>query len=92
MKSFVNIFKGIAVGLANVVAGLSGGTVAVILRAYDAMLDICTNIFKHPIVTLKKHWMFLFGIIIGIIGGAIALEKLYRFAPLPVSMLFLSYE
>ena len=88
MKSFVNIFKGIAVGLANVVAGLSGGTVAVILRAYDAMLDICTNIFKHPIVTLKKHWMFLFGIIIGIIGGAIALEKLYRFAPLPVSMLF----
>ena len=55
MKSFVNIFKGIAVGLANVVAGLSGGTVAVILRAYDAMLDICTNIFKHPIVTLKKH-------------------------------------
>lgn len=54
MKSFVNIFKGIAVGLANVVAGLSGGTVAVILRAYDAMLDICTNIFKHPIVTLKE--------------------------------------
>lgn len=46
MKSFVNIFKGIAVGLANVVAGLSGGTVAVILRAYDAMLDICTNILN----------------------------------------------
>ena len=88
MRRFTNIFKGIAVGLANVVAGLSGGTVAVILRAYDAMLDICTNIFKHPIVTLKKHWMFLFGIIIGIIGGAIALEKLYGFAPLPVSMLF----
>lgn len=88
MKRFVNIFKGIAVGIANVVAGLSGGTIAVILHVYNAMLDICTNIFKHPIVTLKKHWMFLFGIVIGLVGGAVVLEKLYSFAPLPVSMLF----
>ena len=88
MKKFSGILKGIAVGIANVVAGLSGGTVAVILKVYDAMLDICTNVFKHPIVTFKKHWMFLFGIVLGIIGGAIALEKLYTYAPLPVSMLF----
>lgn len=88
MKKFIDMFKGMAVGLANVVAGLSGGTVAVILKAYDKMIDLFSNIIKHPIVTIKKHWMFIIGISIGILGGAVLLERLYSFAPLPVSLLF----
>ena len=39
-KFFVSIFNGFCIGLANMVAGLSGGTIAVIRGVYDDMLDL----------------------------------------------------
>lgn len=88
MKSFIDILKGIAIGISNVVAGLSGGTVAILCKVYDGLIDIFTNIWRHPIKVIKNQWKLIVGLVIGIVGGAVVLSKLYEFAPLPVSMLF----
>ena len=47
MNFIVNILKGTAIGIANAVPGVSGGTLAVILKIYDKLLGaIDLNIKK----------------------------------------------
>ena len=42
-----NIFGGIMVGAANIIPGVSGGTMAVITGIYEKLIDIIGNIFSH---------------------------------------------
>ncbi len=88
MKWLMDILKGLAIGLANVVAGLSGGTIAVIVNAYEDLIDFFSNIATHLITALKKHYKLLIGIVFGIIIGAVCLKKLYGIAPLPITGFF----
>ena len=49
MNKFLNLFlKGIFVGVANIIPGVSGGTIAVVLRIFDQMIDAINNFFKQP--------------------------------------------
>ncbi len=88
MKHLIDYIKGFLVGLANVVAGLSGGTVAVILNVYDDMLDLCSNVITHLFSQIKKHYRLIIGILLGLIIGAFALKKLYEVIPLPITGFF----
>lgn len=88
MKWLIEILKGFAIGLANVVAGLSGGTVAVLLNAYEDLLDFFSSIATHLFAALKKHYKLIIGIILGLLIGAALLGKLYDVAPLPVTGFF----
>ena len=38
MNNLINFFKGMAVGVANIIPGVSGGTMAVILHMYDELI------------------------------------------------------
>ncbi len=88
MNNIVLLFKSIAIGLANVVAGLSGATVAVICNIYDRLIDACSDIVRHPFKVLKENMVLFIGIFIGVFLGVIILEKLYISAPIPVSLFF----
>ena len=50
MKSFmlhiINILKGICIGIANVIPGFSGGTMAVMLKVYDLFVYCFANVFN----------------------------------------------
>ena len=46
MKHIINILKGIAIGIANVIPGFSGGTMAVMLNVYDLFVSSFANIFN----------------------------------------------
>ena len=87
MKSLLNVVKGFFVGVANVVAGLSGSTVAIICKVYDDLLEIFSDIIHHPIKVIKKHYLFIIGIVLGIILSAFAFKKLYEQVPFPISLL-----
>ena len=39
MEYIINILKGAAIGIANAIPGVSGGTIAVILKIYDRFLS-----------------------------------------------------
>ncbi|MGL4949774.1 MAG: DUF368 domain-containing protein, partial [Anaeroplasmataceae bacterium] len=88
MNIIIYLLKGAAIGLANIVAGLSGATIAVLCNVYDDLINACSSIFRHPIRTIKKYYILFVGIVLGLVIGIIIFDKLYEVAPLPVSLFF----
>ena len=89
MNKFLNLFlKGIFVGVANIIPGVSGGTIAVVLRIFDQMIDAINNFFKQP----KKHIKFLVPLFLGAIVGILIFSKIIEVCltkeSLPTSMFF----
>lgn len=76
MKFFGNILKGVMIGIANIIPGVSGGTMAVSLGIYDRLIGAVSGLFKE----FKKNVAFLIPIIIGcgigIVGFTYAIEYL----------------
>lgn len=64
-----NIYRGMIMGISDVVPGVSGGTIAVILGIYDRLIAAINGLFSKE---WKKHVMFLLPLGIGI-GTAIFL-------------------
>ena len=62
MKHIKNLFSGLIIGIANIIPGVSGGTMAVLLGIYDKLIN-AISISKE---SLKKNWKFL----LCIFGGA----------------------
>lgn len=58
-----NIYRGMAMGISDVVPGVSGGTIAVILGIYDQLIAAINGIFTKE---WKKHVQFLVPLGIGI--------------------------
>ncbi len=71
MRFFIDLFKGVLVGIANVIPGVSGGTMAVSLGIYDKMLSSISNLLKE----FKKSFMTLLPIIIGAAVGIVLFSK-----------------
>lgn len=76
MNFALNILKGIMIGIANVIPGVSGGTMAVSLGIYDRLIESVSGLFR----SFKKSFLFLLPILIGcgigIVGFTYAIEYL----------------
>lgn len=81
------IWKGALFGIANVIPGVSGGTLAVITGVYDH--------FMEAIGHFVKHWKFLLfyfiGAGIGLIGGSFTIETLFELWPAPTLFCFMGF-
>ncbi len=79
---------GFFIGLAVIVPGISGSTVAIIFKLYDQFLYAIGNLFKK----FKKCFAFLLpigiGIIIGVLLGFITVKKLLEILPFAIVCLF----
>ena len=89
-----NILSGIAVGVANIIPGVSGGTIIVILGLFDEMMSAISNVFKIKI-SWKERWESLkflltiaIGLAIGLVGFAKILEILFVKAEIQTIMWF----
>lgn len=83
-----NICKGMLIGIANIIPGVSGGTMAVSMGIYDQLIHcIC-----HPFKDLKNNLLFLFPIALGmgmaIIASAFGIDYLFETFPLQTNLLF----
>ena len=67
--SLIYLVKGMAIGIAMIIPGVSGGTLAVLLGIYDKMIESINDLFKHP----KKSISILLPIVLGAGLGFIAL-------------------
>ena len=72
MKFILNIIYGIIVGVSNIIPGVSGGTMAVILNIYDKLLAAFTGLRKE----FKKSIMYLLPIGIGAVIGILGFSSL----------------
>jgi putative membrane protein len=71
---------GIVLGIANVIPGVSGGTMAVVFNIYDNLIGVITFNIKK----ILSEWRFWAPLLAGIIAGVILFSKLITF-------LFLNY-
>ncbi len=65
----LNILRGAAIGIAFIIPGFSGGSVAAILGIYEKLVGSIADLFKH----FKSSFAFLLPILIGLILGVAAL-------------------
>lgn len=87
-EQIFDFFKGIVIGIANVIPGLSGGTIAVVLNIYHKFVNSLKNLLSHPFKTIKDIWGLLLGIVVGTIISVKAIQILIETFPIPTMMLF----
>lgn len=67
-----NIYRGIIMGISDLIPGVSGGTIAVILGIYDRLLEAISGFFSKE---WKKHIGFLIPLGIGVGSALLLLSK-----------------
>ena len=87
-KHFVNMFKGTCIGIANVIPGFSGGTMAVLLKIYDLFVYAFANIFNDFKNVIKKCWSLFLGIGLGMLIALVTIVKLLEVIPFITIMFF----
>ena len=76
MAFVMDIVKGILIGIANIIPGVSGGTMAVSLGIYDKLIASVSNLLKDWKNSLKVLLPLAIGLGIGIVGFTYAIEYL----------------
>ena len=66
------ILIGIVIGMANVIPGVSGGTLAVVFNIYDKFVNAITLNIKK----LRENWKFIVPLIFGMASGVLIFSKL----------------
>ena len=89
MEFIKNVIRGITIGIANVVPGVSGGTIMVSLGIYDELLQAVTGFFRHKKESILKLFPYLFGMGIGIICLSFMIGYLFENFPFQTAMLFI---
>lgn len=76
MTFIMDILKGIMIGVANIIPGVSGGTMAVSLGIYDKLLASISNLLSDWKNSVKTFLPILIGMALGIVGFTYAIEYL----------------
>lgn len=83
-----NVLKGMVIGVANIIPGVSGGTMMVAMGIYDKLIHCITHLFSE----LKKNILFLAPIAVGmglaIVLSSFTIEKMFESFPFQTSLLF----
>ena len=72
----INFIKGFILGIANVIPGVSGGTMAVSMGLYELILSSIGNFFKD----INGNFIKLLPIILGILVAIVSTSKLVTYA------------
>lgn len=88
MKNIILVIKGFFMGIANVIPGVSGGTIAIILGVYEQFIGAISGILKN----FKENLKFLIPIGIGMCLAIITTSKVVGYSydnfPLPTLLFF----
>lgn len=92
MKDFIlDVVKGMLIGVANVIPGVSGGTIAVSTGVYEKIINAINSIRKEFKQSIKTLFPFIIGIVIGIIALAFVITFLLNneIAKVPTTACFI---
>lgn len=85
---FKLFFSGAAMGVANSIPGVSGGTIAVILKIYQKLVDAISNLFKHFLKSLIVLLPIGLGIVAAMIPCFFLFEKALDYFAFGIISLF----
>ncbi|MBP5250760.1 MAG: DUF368 domain-containing protein [Lachnospiraceae bacterium] len=89
LKFILDVLRGIVIGIANVIPGVSGGTMMVSMGVYDDIIGSINNLFKQFKKSILTLLPYVIGMLIGIVGFAKAIEMLFEKFPIPTALLFI---
>ena len=69
------LIKGIIIGIAKIIPGLSGAVLMISFNLYDKAVDSITNFFSNP----KKNTFFLINLGLGVIIGIVLFSKIITY-------------
>lgn len=87
-KNIMLVIKGFIMGIANIIPGVSGGTLALILGIYEDFISA----ISHFLTNIKKNICFLIPIAVGMVLAIVSLSRVidysYQHFPIPTSLFF----
>ena len=89
MQFIKNMAKGAVIGIANIIPGVSGGTMAVTMCIYDKLIYCLTHLFKEFKKSIKFLIPILLGAAVALVAGSFGIEFLFRKFPVPTNLFFI---
>lgn len=90
MKEFIiNIFRGMVIGLANIIPGVSGGTMMVSMGIYDKLIMLLTHFIKKFKEAVKLLIPLAIGMLLAIAVLSKVITKMFEQIPLQTTLLFI---
>lgn len=89
MKFLKDILKGMLIGVANAIPGVSGGTMMVSMGIYDDIIYCITHLFKQLKKSLTILAPYLVGMALGIVGLAFIIGYLLEHFEFQTKMAFI---
>lgn len=83
------ILKGMVIGVANIIPGVSGGTMAVAMGIYDKMIHAATHLFSEFKKSMKILLPIVIGAVIAIVIGAKIIGFSLEKAPIQTNLFFI---
>ena len=74
-KGIVNFLNGLILGISQVVPGVSGGTIAIVLGVYFELIEA----INHFTQDLKKHAKLLLPLLLGVVCGILLFSSIINF-------------
>ncbi len=89
MKFLLDILRGLVIGLANIIPGVSGGTMMVSMGIYDTLIHSITHLFKQFKKSIMTLLPFAIGMVVAIAGLSFVITWAFDNYPLPTNTLFI---
>ena len=88
LEKFVLVIKGFIMGIANIIPGVSGGTLAIILGIYENFIGAISHFFSN----FKENIKFLIPLVIGMLLSIVTMSSVidysYKNFPIPTTLFF----
>ncbi len=91
MKKLIETIKGIGIGVANIIPGFSGGTMAVVFGLYEKLIYAFSHFFESPLKILKEMWGVLLGVVLGVVLAVFGITLLLDTYPVPTVLVFVGF-
>lgn len=83
------VIKGFIMGIANIIPGVSGGTLAIILGIYEKFIGALSHFFKGLKENLKFLVLIFIGIGLAVVTMSNVIDYSYNNFPLPTTLFFM---
>lgn len=83
------ILKGVVIGVANIIPGVSGGTMAVSMGIYDKIIHAATHFLSEFKKSMKILLPILIGAVLGLVVVARLIQMMFDYVPFQTNLLFI---
>ena len=88
MTMLKKLLQGLVIGIANIIPGVSGGTMMVAMGIYDKLIHAITHLRKEFKESVRFMFPIFVGIAVAIIVAARILEFCFAMFPIQTNLLF----